>query len=156
MPATIKTLVSSSADIIQIVSLKTQDTYKRLYKQYGSSDPELRYGVVTDVLHNGENAAITVLEFSKAYDGSVNLESKVFSTDQTLELFPARPDELRSYFQDLVTSAERDLQKKEMEVLQKRDNLSQAKALLLDETRMLTYPDVVTGSVLEAAEAVGE
>ena len=82
-----KNLVKASARIITITELSEGDVYQRLE---GNSD--LRYGVVTQVLHNGEDAVIQALEVTEGmYYSGPTAELKTFGTDSDVKIFPADP-----------------------------------------------------------------
>lgn len=89
-----KNLVKASAQIITITELSAGDVYQRLE---GSSD--LRYGVVTQVLHNGEDAVIQSLEMKTDYYG-VTPEIKTFGTDSDVKIFPADPLNVRMHLDE--------------------------------------------------------
>lgn len=96
-----KTLIQSTANIVRIVSLKPGDVYKRLHKDYDHSTPEIRIGVVTDIMHNGETAVITAVEHHKDYNG-VNQAVKTFTENSNEQIFAAQPDELKIHFDEII------------------------------------------------------
>ena len=92
----ISSIVKNSADIINVVHLQKNDIYKRVRTQYSGSDPELRFGIVTDVLNNGETCAITAIEIVAKYD--VTTEMVLLTDKQSEGLFPATLVEVQEYF----------------------------------------------------------
>lgn len=89
----VKTLIKSNANIIRVSEVGTGDVYKRLDKPaYG--DERVVYGVVLDVLANGEDAALVTLEFGPvSYGTDPKPIIKTFKGDGDVALFPAALDE---------------------------------------------------------------
>jgi uncharacterized protein YbjQ (UPF0145 family) len=110
-----RTLIEPTAQVVTITKLKANDVYKRLVKNYGDTY-ELRIGVVTDVLNNGSDAALTALEFSTSYNGA-EAEIKVFGGDKDLALFAATPDEVATYLGDVKSRVEDQLETKRKEMI---------------------------------------
>lgn len=103
MTANIKTLVSNTAQIVRIVSLQPGDVYKRLVESsYGS--PKMQIGIVTGVMNNGDDAAITALEYEAAY-GSVTAKVEVFTQSRDVSIFPADPAEVAAHLDEIQTAA---------------------------------------------------
>ncbi|HET8661094.1 MAG TPA: hypothetical protein VFM55_19115 [Micromonosporaceae bacterium] len=116
------TLIQASADVVRIVSLKTGDVYKRLNDRtnYGTAvEPTLRFGVVTDVLNNGTDAAITAIEFDATYNDA-KPEVKVFRTGTDVALFAAKPDEVIAHLDQVTASARRAVEEANKELGKKR------------------------------------
>jgi len=133
------TLVQASADIVTVISLKTGDVYKRLEKGY-SNDYSIQLGIVQDVLHNGEDTAITALEFASSYTG-VEPKIKVFGTDSDLKLFAATPEEIRSHFEELQESANRAIKLAEDDLAKKRELAARVELAVSHATQQaLTTP----------------
>lgn len=135
------TLVQAAADVITIVSLKAGDVYKRLEKNY-SNVYEIKFGVVQDVMHNGEDAVITAMEFDSSYSG-VEPKFKVFGTDAELKLFAAQPDEVRAHFEEIVEASEKAVDTAEKELAKKREIASRVNTLVARESsRELTSAEI--------------
>jgi hypothetical protein len=136
----VETLVRDSAEVVRIVQLSPGDVYKRLVKQSYETTYSIRLGVVQDVVSNGEQTAVTALEFDYAYS-SATPRIEVFANDSDLQLFAATPEEIRTYFAEVFASARRQVQAAEEAatkargVLQTVDKVS--KAIIADE---LTAP----------------
>jgi hypothetical protein len=126
------TLVQATADVVTVVSLKTGDVYKRLEKNY-ASQYEVKFGVVQDVMHNGEDAVITAMEFTASYSG-VEPAFKVFGTDTDLKLFAAQPDEVRQHFDEIVEASEKAVRTAETEMAKKVELAGRVKALVARES----------------------
>lgn len=104
-----ETLIKDSAQVVKIVELSTGDVYKRLVKEaYSSETYKIKLGIVQDVISNGEQAALTALEFETGY-GSVKPKIEVFADESELHLFAATPDEVHAYFDELEQVARRQL-----------------------------------------------
>lgn len=118
------TLIQASADVVRIVTLRTGDVYKRLLHKtpYGRDleEPTLRFGVVTDVINNGSDAAITALEFDTGYSG-VAPEIKVFRGGSDVAPFAATPAEVTAALSEVAKFAQRAVEDAERELAKRRD-----------------------------------
>lgn len=105
-------LIEASATVITITSLKRGDVYKRIEDtpDYGAgSGPSLRFGVVTDVLNNGEDSAFTAVELTPTYNG-VESRLRVFTAGKPAALFAATPEEFEQHTKLLQAAADRAVQ----------------------------------------------
>jgi len=109
-----KHLVKASATAITITTLREGDVYKRLEKDY--SGYKINFGIVTSVLFNGEDAAITAVEYSSNYSDGYKIDSKVFGGDVELLIFHATKEEIESHLADLKRSANAAVSKAEKEL----------------------------------------
>lgn len=136
----VEVLVKDSAQVVRIIQLSPGDVYKRLVKQSYETTYSIRLGVVQDVVSNGEQAAITALEFDYAYS-SATPKIEVFGDDSDLQLFAATPEEIRAYFGEVFASARRQVQAAEEAATKARGVLQTvekvSKAIIADE---LTAP----------------
>lgn len=139
------TLVQATADVVTVVSLKTGDVYKRLEKNY-ASQYEVKFGVVQDVMHNGEDAVVTAMEFTASYSG-VEPAFKVFGTDSDLKLFAAQPDEVRQHFVEITEASRQAVLKAEDELTKKRELAGRVHELI---------QRVSSGELTAAATSVAE
>lgn len=106
------TLVQATADVVTILSLRRGDVYKRLEESsYGAEKWSLQFGVVTDVMHNGEDAVISALEFPQDWSGAPTPKLKTYGTGADLKLFAAQPEEVREHFRDLLEGSRREVAK---------------------------------------------
>jgi hypothetical protein len=101
-----KTLIKDSAEVVRIVTLEPGDVYKRLVKAAYAESFTIRIGIVQDVLSNGEQSAITALEFKPSY-ASVTPEIVVFSGDEDVALFVATPAEVDVFFAEVEAESQR-------------------------------------------------
>ena len=86
----IKNLVQVEGKIITITSLDVGDVYVRLDVESGFNETRLRYGVVSNILANGEEIVIIAVERGKArYSNTLEVVTKVFKTGEDLQLFAA-------------------------------------------------------------------
>lgn len=141
------TLVQATADVVTVVSLKTGDVYKRLEKQSYGEQYVVRFGVVQDVMHNGEDAVITAMEFEASYSG-VEPKFKVFGTDSDLKLFAAQPDEVRQHFDEIIEASLKAVDKAEIE-FRKQQDVADRVAELVDRVNAgtLTAPATTTNAL---------
>jgi hypothetical protein len=134
------TLVQATADIITVVSLKTGDVYKRLVENTYGEKYTVQIGVVRDVMHNGEDAVITALEFTQTY-GTAEAKLQTFGTGTDLRLFAADPEEVRAHFADVIEKAQRNLRTAEEDVARKRELLATIERVTSEASaRELTAP----------------
>ena len=115
-----KTLIQGSAQLLTIVNLKRGDVYKRYVKEF--SEARLYFGVVLDVMFNGQDAAIHALEFDSNYS-SATISRKVFGNDSELAIFPADPSEFQIALSEIREVADRAVQSKERELDKSRQDL---------------------------------
>lgn len=99
-------IIRGAAEVLTITRLAVNDCYKRVDTNY-AGEAVLRYGVVTDVMENGPDAAVVTLEFRPADFGSgVDVQRKVINGQQWA-MFPATPEELTAHFDAVIDAAER-------------------------------------------------
>ena len=82
-----RTLIKDTATVARVTALIEGDTYRRLIPKSTYEPTKIAVGVVTGVLNNGEQVAITALEVKEGYGSEV--EVKVFDAETDLALFPA-------------------------------------------------------------------
>lgn len=136
------TLVQATANIVTVVSLKQGDVYKRLVENTYGEKYTVQIGVVRDVMHNGEDAVITALEFAQTY-GSVEPKLQTFGTGTDLKLFTADPEEVRAHFAEVIEHAQRLVRTAEDELAKKRAVLDAVQRVTAEESvKTLTAPEV--------------
>ncbi len=109
------TLVQATADVVTITSLRTGDVYKRLEVNTYGEKYQLHFGVVQHVMHNGEDAVITAIEFPTEWNG-VQAKIKTFGTDADLKLFEATPEEVTAHFAEVRTASQNTVKAKAEEL----------------------------------------
>jgi hypothetical protein len=144
-------LIQASADVVTILSLRKNDVYKRLNDRtaYGSAtEPTLRFGVVTDVLNNGTDSAITAIEFSADYSGA-NPEVKVFRAGTDIALFAASPAEVVAHLDEVTAAAQRAVETAESDLGKKRAVLDLARQAF-GRAAELSTPETTTPAIASA------
>lgn len=125
-------VIQASANIIRITNLSKGDVYKRI-EESSYSEPGVKYGIVMDLLNDGNECFIEVLEYTKSYS-TVSCSIKVFSGKKDVAIFPATPEEVKEYLQSSVDSMERDIEEKKKEVEKKIEECKKAKEFVSGET----------------------
>ena len=125
----IKNIVQASAEHIRIVTLAKGDVYKRLAPDgYGSTKRSLSFGVVTDVLSNGDESAVCAIEYQRSF-GAPTAKIVTLTADEDAVLYPATPDEVRSYFGELAEALEQAIATKTRELAETRQKLERVMEL---------------------------
>ena len=107
-----RTLIKDTATVARVTALIEGDTYRRLIPKSTYESTRIAVGVVTGVLNNGEQVAITALEVKEGYGSEV--EVKVFDAETDLALFPADHDEALE-----ILAAAQDYQRRSVERAEK-------------------------------------
>lgn len=132
--------ITASAEITTITSLKKGDVYKRLEESSYGGD-EIVQGIVLDVLYNGTDAAIQVMEFKPGYK-DIDKTFKVFGGAKDIKIFPSSKEEIEHYLNDSVRNMQDEIVKKESELLQAKDNLAKTQEIVNGTLiKSLTTPD---------------
>lgn len=126
----VQQMIRASADVLTITTMAPGNVYKRIETGggYGNAEPVLRFGVVQSVMNNGEDSAVTALEFTADYSG-VAASLKVFDGGKPVAIFPATPDEITQHLGELAERAERDVATAETALQGKREALSRVRHL---------------------------
>ena len=115
-----KQAIQSSAKVMRITEIKAGDVYKR----FGDSSDDVKYGVVRGIYNDGEETVIEATEYSYKY-WDVDVDFKVIRGDENYTLFPAKPEELD---RELGEAKE----KKEEKIKELEDDLKKAKKVVAD------------------------
>lgn len=148
------TLVQASATIVTVVNLKEGDVYKRMEKQYNDTF-ELKFGVVTSVMANGEDIGVTAIEFDGAKYTNLTAAIKVFGSNSEVSIFAADPDEVAVHFSKLIEFGIADLNSKRAEITKSEEILDQIYRVKHNaENGELTAPElkVITASADDVSE----
>lgn len=123
----IRNFVQSNAQVTRVMSLSPGDFYQRLdAASYGG--PRMRVGVVTGVHANGDQAAVTAIEFATEYgDGKPAL--KVFAGDSDVALFPLASAELGQHLSQAIKMAGDEVGRLVRELEGARDTMRTLEAL---------------------------
>lgn len=141
----ISTVIRPSAEIIQINEVTVGAVYKRLdTPSYG--EPRLLFGVVTDIMHNGEDAALVAIEFvPPSYGGSMEPTIRTFKGDAEVAIYPAQPEE----FSLAMAQA---IEKQEQAIADVRKALAAKQGVLDLMERTLMSPMSVAGTTVLSIE----
>lgn len=143
----VKQIIEASAEVVTITSLKAGSVYKRVESTY-NGELVLRFGVVQDVMNNGEDSAFTALEYRTDYAAGVVLDLKVYDGGKPVALFAATPDEVRSHVEELVEAAQDKLRRARAELDKAREVADRAVDLYQQVVESgIEAPEVVRGEV---------
>ena len=151
-------IIRGAAEVLTITRLAVNDTYKRVEESAYSGGPTLRYGVVTDVMDNGADAAVVAVEFRPADFGSgVQIERKVITGSAPLAIYPATPEEVREHM-DGVLDAARRAQDTAREAWEKACVMTVRVEAVQESLNMgaLTAPETTTGPLPVEASPEGQ
>lgn len=147
----VRQIIQSSADILTITRLSPGDVYKRVDTTTYSGDPTMRFGVVQTVMNNGEDSAITAVEWESDYSTGAKATIKVFDGAKPAALYPATPDEVAAHIDGLIASAERALREAERTVEKQAAALGAVRAMA-QSVGELTAPETSTELQVAPAE----
>lgn len=146
-----KNLIRASADVVTILTLAKGDIYKRIEKSTTYNPEALMYGIVTDVMSNGEQSAIVTVEYTSDYNGA-KISRKVFQTNDELALFTATLDDFRGAVGDILALAQREVKTAQTALDKKQGILREvekASTLELTTAESGVYVKVDTETVAE-------
>lgn len=126
--------ITASAVITRVTELKKGDVYKRLEDSTYSTD-KLKYGIVIDVLYNGEDAVVQTMEFNSSYS-SLETTFEIFSNEKDLKIFPATQEDLKQHLANCVEQLSAKVETKKEEATKAEADLAKAK-------------DIVSGSLVK-------
>jgi hypothetical protein len=137
----VKSMIATDAQVVRITNVSAGDIYKRMHKpSYG--EPSLVFGYITDVLNDGENAVIVVVEFTPgAWGASTEPMVRTFSNDTGVAIFPATEDEWRIGLGEAITKQQRVVESAERDLLVKQQILD---ALSRAAENGVRTPEVIT------------
>lgn len=127
-----KNLIQASANVIKITRLAKGDVVK-LVEEGSYSGAEIYYGVVTDLLNNGDKSYVQIMRYKKSYN-AIDCDIKTYCGDKDLSLFPATVDEVQEELKEVVARIERDIVDEEKKLEGKRLGLQRAKDFVSFET----------------------
>ncbi len=138
-------LVQATAQVVTITSLKAGDVYKRLQENSYGEKYTMLFGVVQDVMHNGEDAVISAIEFESDYSGT-EAKLKTFGTGADLKLFATTPDEVSVHFASLLENTDRAAETAARE-LAKKQSISELVRAVARSSGKLTAPATTTPEI---------
>ena len=145
-------LVRAEATVVTILNLKKGDIYLRIDNKESSTGEEaLKYGVVSDILHNGEDSVIIAIERYKAkWSDAINVERKVFQTNESLKLFHADKESFQLFVKSLEETQQRNVDAADRALAKALDLRKEIQKL---RTLTLSEPETSV-STLEAHKAL--
>lgn len=143
-----KNLIQASATITRVTELKVGDVYKRL-EESSYSSAKIKFGVVTGTLHNGDDAAITAIEYETHHSDGMNAEIKVFGTSDDLKIFPSTREEFETHVADLIGSTQRAVRDAEKKLEKAKQTRTVAESLLGMSVQVPTIADTAAPVLAE-------
>lgn len=141
----VQQMIRNSAEVLTITTLSPGNVYKRVEETSYTSGPVLRYGVVQSVMNNGEDSAVTALEYAADYNGTT-AQVRVFTGSVPVAIFPATPEEVTQHLEELRSSAQKALARAEDEVTAKKASLDAVERMAATVGE-LTAPDTITAEL---------
>lgn len=133
-------IIQSVANVVRITQLKKGDVYKRLTDSSYDSD-KIQYGVVVDILNDGEKTFIEAIEYKKSYS-DIEATIKIHRGNDDISIFPVELDEVEKYLQGSIESIEKKIEEKKKELYQLSEGLGRARQFVSGElSKKLTMPD---------------
>lgn len=149
----IKNLVKVEGKILTITTLAVGDVYIRLDTQGSQDDTRLRYGVVTNILANGEEMVLVAIERGKSrYGSDIEVSTKTFKTGEDLQLFAADGTSFLAEVNQLTDAAESKVRAAERELVKAQAMLTDVESMRALEPSL----DEVLHRVITAGEASEE
>jgi hypothetical protein len=108
-----KNLIQTTANVIRITNLKKGDCVKIIDSSY--STREVKFGVVIDLLNDGKNTFIEMLEYKKNYN-DINVDYKVYKGDDDIAIFPTEIGEVEEYLNDSLKAMKNKIKEKNEEL----------------------------------------
>ncbi len=127
-----KNIIQSSANIIRITQLHKGDVYKRIEESsYG--DPTVKYGVVMDILNQGDKGFIEALEYTKSYS-TIDASLKIFGGDKDIAIFPTTIEEVKNHLNSAVESIRKSIEDKRQALEKEIKMLGEVETFVSGET----------------------
>ena len=145
-----KTLIQAQANILRITELKKGNVVKVIDTSY--SDKKINFGVVTDLLNEGEKSFIQILLFEQSYN-NVTGKIKVYEGNDDIPLFPATVEEVQEHMTEALTGLQKGIIKDEEDLRKKKQVYKTAKDFVSGQTaKKLTeagFEEITTSQYLE-------
>lgn len=119
----VKTLVRATAQHVRITTLAKGDCYKRLEPANSYTKAEMLLGVVTDIMSDGDTSVITAIEYHLTY-GEVKPKLVTLVSGDETPIFPADPEEVLTYFDELETLQRSKIERIERELAEARRTMN--------------------------------
>ena len=140
----ISTIAKAEGQIIRVVGLSEGDVYKRLVKKSYGDDVEVRFGIVTGVLTDGEQLAVTGLEIEASYS-AVAFQSVAFNGSTEVAILPATPEEYSQNYSQWIQRQAQAVEKAHVEY---------EKQLRIMQSLKDFHPDAVTAARTEVVTSI--
>lgn len=131
----IQNLIKSTATVVKVTQLAKNNIFKYV-EESSYSSPEFKYGIVMDILNDGDKAYIQILSVKKSYS-SISVEYKLLTEDSKIHLFPATPEDLEGEYGEVV-----DALNKEIEDAHEKIRKNQAMIKFLTDSKVNQLADV--------------
>lgn len=124
-----KNLIQASAQIVQITELQKGDTFKMITEWY--SNPELKYGVVTEIMNDWNKWFVTAIVMKADYR-TISKEVKLLSEKEmeNTAIFPTTWEEIKLAMQDSIEWMERSIKDSKEDLRKKEEGLTFAQNIL--------------------------
>lgn len=119
-----KNLIQAAANVVKITRLSKGDCVK-LIEDSSYSSPEIYYGVVIDLLNEGEKCFVQILRYKKSYS-AIDCDIRTYSGDKDITLFPCTVEELYEHFNEAISVIRRDIISAEKTLNDKKLGLQRA------------------------------
>ena len=126
-----KTLIQSSANVIKITELVVGNTIKVVKTDY-NNNPELYYGVVTDLINTGEKSYVQLSIYKRAYN-RIESESVLYNGEKDIDIFPATPEEVKEFLSEAVVAMRKSFEDKERELVEEQRKVEAVEAFVSGE-----------------------
>ena len=140
----ISTIAKAEGQIIRVVGLAEGDVYKRLVKKSYGDDVEVRFGIVTGVLTDGEQLAVTGLEIDASYS-AVAFQSVAFNGSTEVAILPATPEEYANSYLKWMRLQELGVEKARTELAKQEELLAMLERF---------HPKTVTAAATEVVATI--
>ena len=141
--------INLTAQIVKITNLQKGNLVKKVTKETYGTKFNLSFCIVKDILNDGSNTFLQLLEYEIGYDeikpkiGIYGSESEIME----LSLFPATTEEATPYFNDIIDRLKQIVVRKEDELSKSKLLLESAKTFLNDVTNnLITIPEYTLGN----------
>lgn len=138
-----KNLIQASANVIRITNLSIGDVIKMVDVDYSS--PEIYFGVVIDLLNDGNNSFVQIMRYKKSYL-AIDCDIKTYEGNKDINIFPTTVEEVKEHLSETIKMFERDVAQKERELNEKKYALQNAKDFVnLEKSKQLLQRNIASG-----------
>ena len=134
----VRNLIEASANVVTITTLKRGDGYKRIIPATQFGEAKLQFGVVTSVMNNGSEGAISAVEYAHDFSGVV-VSVKAFDATADVALFAATVDEVMEHIAEIRQAVDHKVTETAQKAAEARDMAART-AQVLDGLIELSEP----------------